>query len=112
MGRARRIGAAMVVIAVSILGVSVKGASEAQAADVGMSKPVYGANEAVIVAVGQTDYVRSCPTDKSGHPPVNDWMYAVSDLYVVPSTWTDVPGATLSDVSGSPNVVFGQAFID
>lgn len=115
IGRAARVGIVALLLVTSLFAGSVRSAPPARAADVGMSKPVYGANEAVIVAVGQTDYVRNCPTGSSGHPPVNDWLYGVSDLYVVPSTWTHTHGATLSDISGEPNVVFGQiggAFID
>ncbi|MCB1030323.1 MAG: hypothetical protein KDA95_03245 [Acidimicrobiales bacterium] len=110
-----RLAVVFVVLTVSSVTVgSIRDAKPAQAADVGMSKPVYGASEAVIVAVGMTDFVRGCPKVGSG-TPVDDWIYAVSDLYVVPSTWSGSTGAALSDVSGSPNVVFGQGgggFID
>ncbi len=110
-----RLAATLLILTVSSIAlVTVNEAKPAHAADVGMSKPVYGASEAVTVAVGMTDYVRSCPKIGS-ESPVDDWIYAVSDLYVVPSTWTGSTGAALSDVSGSPNVVFGQGgggFVD
>jgi hypothetical protein len=97
-------------VAAALGAVDMRSAPPAAAADVGMSKPVYGANEAVIVAVGMTDYVRSCAQQPGAGIPVNDWVYAVSDLYVVPSTWA--PSGTITDVAGEPNVVFGQAFIE
>lgn len=86
-------------------------APPAGAAQIALSKPVYGQNEAVIVEIGQADYTRPCP--KLGDwSPADDWIYAVADIYILRTP--PAPGP-IADVSGSPNVVFGTgggAFLD
>lgn len=82
-------------------------APKAWAADAAISKPVYGANEAVIISLGTTDYVRNCQQMPGAKVPVGDWIYGVSDVYVVRANWS---GSSLAgaDVSGEPSVIFVQ----
>lgn len=89
----------------------VTSAAPAGAAQIALSKPVYGQNEAIVVEIGQADYTRPCP--KLGDwSPADDWIYAVADIYILRTP--PAPGP-IADVSGSPNVVFGTgggAFLD
>lgn len=111
-GKVVRGGAALLMLAGSFLVTGVGRTHDAAAADIGMSRPVYGANQAVIAAVGILDYVRPCPDLGAPQPGVDDWLYSVADVYVVDSPPTGAQ--TLSDVSGAPNVILAQggAFVD
>jgi hypothetical protein len=104
--RRRVLGLAIstVVLATALVGLGP--AAPAGAGYVTTEKTLYGLNEAVIVDIGSAEFNNAC--SKQATKGIDDYVYAMTNLYVVGGTTPLGDGAKLTDASGgAPNVVFG-----
>ena len=137
MGRSGRAGAALLLVATTVVGVGpvagpMGGAPVAEAlsfVNILFDRPGetarFGPNELVEIMAGNINYIGgktrvfgssemlpACTINVAGtgqreHPGIDDKLQPFADIYIVPSGQEPTNGVKIVDVNGAPNSVFG-----